>query len=675
MRGYFLIVTPLLIIISVLISLNIFFQHSLQNQIANDFNLQQQILAESVSKNIKEQLENLKVNTLLSAYVFSKINPLQKKDNKDSLSFSRIIFTNTSQLLYYEGKSNISTETLKKLTDRLQILPYNTAIFYEIDDFIYCVARIIDSNNFIALFINSTDLAKETLSNIQTAQKGNIWILTSNGDLLYHPTQPDMAGRNIYSKDSKCIQCHQSFDFEKNIIEDSRKIKGKEISYNEERLIAYSKINIDNVLWTVFLSANYSNVIHIIDKSMKVYSYLILTILTATIIFAAILYVFNKKRLAAKELEIREHTMRKYADALEENVNIKTAALIEEREKLTTILNAIGAGIILIDTKGKILWANEKTQEMFDVDVVGKYCEQLWVDCDISGVYTKGNFETSIISINNDKFLQVITAPIKNEQGEIYRYIRLIQDITEIKKMEEQITNSEKLASIGRLAAGIAHEIGNPLTSIFSYVQILKSIEDDKFKKESLETIYFHIQRISEILKQLSSFTKMSRGETQLISVNEIIEDAIKLIRYDKRAKNIVIKKNLSDSIPKMNLNFNQLSQVFINLILNAIDAMPDGGQLTINSYLQNNDLVIDFSDTGIGISRENLSKIFDPFYTTKEKGTGLGLAVSYNIITKMEGQLTVESEVGKGTTFKISLPIKKLVDNLDVKQDKNSNS
>jgi signal transduction histidine kinase len=233
-------------------------------------------------------------------------------------------------------------------------------------------------------------------------------------------------------------------------------------------------------------------------------------------------------------------------------------------------------------------------------------------------------------------------------------------DITEMKKMEEQIIHSEKLASMGRLAAGIAHEIGNPLTSIFSFVQILREMEVDDFRKESLNTIYFHINRISEILKQLSGFSKMPAGEPKKCQINDIIESSINLIQYDKKAKNIRISRDLSPSIPETICDGNYLSQVFVNLTLNAIDAMPDQGVLTVRSLLKANDIMIQFEDTGIGIPKEELTRIFDPFYTTKEKGTGLGLAVSYDIVKKMNGTLSVESEVGKGSIFTVIIPAAK---------------
>ena len=157
--------------------------------------------------------------------------------------------------------------------------------------------------------------------------------------------------------------------------------------------------------------------------------------------------------------------------------------------------------------------------DMAGKDIVGMYCEEICADCSIVGSYEVNELQTEImynLFSRSDKYFQVTTAPVKGEGGELHGYIRLVQDITEMKKMEEQMMNSEKLASLGRLTAGIAHEIGNPLTSVFSFVQILKEMEQDEFKKESLETIYFHIARIADILKQLSGFSKTPLVELKM---------------------------------------------------------------------------------------------------------------------------------------------------------------
>ncbi len=670
MKGYLILIIPLLLITTVLISLNIFFQHSLQTEIAEDFNVQQLILTETISSNLKEYFISKKEETALISYIASKMVINNKKDFEWLKSISPTITAGIKSnigiigakgdIFFYDGDRDSLKNTVSLLVSKMKSTPAGQPVVIETAETIYFLSVIGRSEKAIVLAVNSVDLARHFLGRLQAVRKGNAWILTEKGTLLYHPTHPEMAGRNIYAADNTCFQCHKNFDYEKIAVEDMENLKGRIIGPSGiEKVIAFSKIGGQDIHWRIFLSANYSDIIHITEKSMRIYSYLILSVLIATIFVMGTLFVSNKKRLQTKVLQIKQENMQKYAAELEEAVNLKTAAFIREREKLTTILNAIGGGIILINKKGKILWANDKIKEMFNMDMAGRYCEELWRDCDISSTYAKDNIETTIMSINNDeRFLQIITAPVRDESGQIYQYIRLIQDVTEIKKMEEQIINSEKLASIGRLAAGIAHEIGNPLTSVFSFVQILREIEDDKFKQESLETINFHILRISAILKHLTGFAKMPTGELKRCQVNEIIEHSTKLVKYDKQAGNISFITELSPSLPETLVDYNQLSQVFINLILNSIDAMPDGGMLTVRTYAEPDNIVIEFKDTGIGIPRESLTKIFDPFFTTKEKGTGLGLAVSHNIISKMKGTLTVDSEPGKGTLFKIALPI-----------------
>ncbi len=671
MKNYLLLIAPLLLITVVVITLNVFFQQSLQIEVAENFNELQLILTEVLAANIKDHLQYMKRETIAIAYIVSKVKIDNEKDyqwlKNYLLSIKEFdkadvgILNGKGEIIFYSGDQDTLKKVYKEILKKAKSTPIGSSAIIETLNNIYFVAHSNELSHVTFLSISPADLVKVYLNNIQFNNKCNVWILTENGTLLFHPKQPEMFGKNIYTTEKKCFECHKNFDFEKMIIEGKENIKGKAIApLGEERIIAYSKASLDNISWSVFMSAKLIDIFNITHRSMTLYSYLILSILMATIFIAIILFIYNARWIVAKEMEIKQENMERYTKDLEERVTEKTSAIAREREKLTTLLNAIGGGIILIDKKGKILWTNEMIKGIFNMEVVGKYCEELWTDCDISSTYAKDNIETVIMSFKNEKYLQMITAPVRNENGEIYQYIRLIQDITEIKKMEEQITNAEKLASIGRLAAGIAHEIGNPLTSIFSYVQILKETDDEKFRKESLDTIYYHIKRISEILKQLSGFSKMPSGELQKSNINEVIESSVRLVQYDKQTERIIFVKELSESLPEIEVDTNQLLQVFINLTLNAIDAMPEGGRLTIRSYAQGNNIVIDFEDTGIGIPRENLSKIFDPFYTTKEKGTGLGLAVSYNIIKKMNGDISVNSEFAKGTVFKITLPIDK---------------
>jgi len=677
MKSYLLIVGTLITVISVLITLNVFFQQSLQMEMAEQFNKQQSLLSKSIADNISAYLYFIKQDVRHISNMLSKRGITNKKDldwlTNDALRKKGIIETTLGildvkgNIVFFEGDS----DTLKPIAANMleqtkNIVPGNTLIM-ETPHAIYIISPVYNQNSMkgiIFLSIKINDIAKYFVSNIKSGSRGYAWMMDKNGTLLYHPTQPGMVGGNIYKADSTCFKCHMNFDLEKRIIEGKTSNYGRHIApTGEDKIIAFSTVGIDSLSWIIAVSAPYSEVTSATRHSMGLYSYLIISIFITTSVVSTLLIIFNKKRIKAEEVAKRKEELEKYAVELEERVNERTAELVSEKEKLNTIVSAIGGGIVLIDRSGRIQWTNQMIKDMAGMDVTGKSCEDICPDCHVSAEYTRAKDSIDTVILSNlfgqrDKHFQITTAPVKGVNGEIHGYIRLIQDVTEIKKMEEQIIHSEKLASIGRLAAGIAHEIGNPLTSIFSFVQILREMEDDDFKKESLETIYFHINRISEILKQLSGFSKMPAGEPKECYINEIIETSINLIQYDKKAKTISIIKELSPSLPVVTIDGNQLSQVFVNLTLNAIDAMPDGGKLTVRSMLRGSDIIVQFEDTGTGIPREDLLKIFDPFYTTKEKGTGLGLAVSYNIIKKMSGTLTVESEAGKGSLFTITIPI-----------------
>ena len=260
------------------------------------------------------------------------------------------------------------------------------------------------------------------------------------------------------------------------------------------------------------------------------------------------------------------------------------------------------------------------------------------------------------------KTFKVKTSRLKDSLG---GFVIIIEDISEKKKMEEQLLQTSKLANIGKLTAGIAHEIGNPLASIFSLVQELRTLkfhsrQDVSFTVESLNTINNHIERIAKIVRSLGDFARVHASEKTNVRIADILDRTISLVKYDKRFKHIEFNTLASD-IPELRVNADQIQQVFLNLILNSLDAMPDGGKLDIRMQANDGFVEIQFRDTGAGIDPSILEKIFDPFFTTKplSRGTGLGLNICYNIIKEYNGTITVESKKGGGTVFSIKLPIK----------------
>lgn len=240
---------------------------------------------------------------------------------------------------------------------------------------------------------------------------------------------------------------------------------------------------------------------------------------------------------------------------------------------------------------------------------------------------------------------------------------RVEERTKELREIQDFLIQSEKLASLGKMAAGVAHEINNPLTSILINTHLmLEKVEEKHAFYENLSLIADETSRCTNIVKGLLEFSRQELPQKAFSDINDIINRTLNLLKNQVSFYNISIIKELGLNLPQIELDKNKIEQVFWNLMFNASEAMPDGGKLTIISKFSQNKKYIEviFMDTGVGIPKENINKLYDPFFTTKSSGTGLGLAVSYGIIKQHLGKIEVESEQGKGSTFTVSLPLSK---------------
>jgi signal transduction histidine kinase len=212
------------------------------------------------------------------------------------------------------------------------------------------------------------------------------------------------------------------------------------------------------------------------------------------------------------------------------------------------------------------------------------------------------------------------------------------------------------------MAAGVAHEVGNPLTAISSLVQVCQRKTDDPFIQDQLKKVRDHIQRINKIVRDLVDFSRPSSLDTEIMNLNNIINSAVGLLKHDARCRDVEFKMELSSNLPKLYGVPDHIHQVIVNILLNAVDAMEGikNPAITIKTWEENKFVKISIKDIGTGIREEDQNHIFEPFFTTKEvgSGTGLGLSVSHGIITQMDGNIEVESEQGVGTTFILKLPV-----------------
>ncbi len=238
---------------------------------------------------------------------------------------------------------------------------------------------------------------------------------------------------------------------------------------------------------------------------------------------------------------------------------------------------------------------------------------------------------------------------------------KMALDIEQLQSLNDQLTRTEKLAAMGTLAAGVAHEVNNPLAAISSLIQMIQTKSDlDERTQENLKLISTQIGRITQVTKDMMDFARVRPAAKNFVNINELIEKCLRLASFDKSFQKLQIIKDFSENLPTVHADGDQLQQVFLNLILNSRDAMPDGGRLRIVTLPIGKNVQIEISDNGIGVDETNLKKIFDPFFTTKQtgRGTGLGLSVCYGIITAHNGKIEVSSGKSNGTTFKILLPL-----------------
>jgi PAS domain S-box-containing protein len=260
-------------------------------------------------------------------------------------------------------------------------------------------------------------------------------------------------------------------------------------------------------------------------------------------------------------------------------------------------------------------------------------------------------------------YIEVSTSPIFNENGDVKGSVHTMRDISERKQMEQQLMLTDRLASIGELASGVAHELNNPLTSVIGFSQLLIEGEIPDNIKEDLNLINSEAQRAASIVKNLLTFARKHAAVKQSTRINNVIEDVLKLRAYEQKVNNIEVIKKYASDLPEIMVDYFQVQQVFLNLIINAEFFMTEShhrGTLAISIEKVDHAVKVSITDDGPGIPRENLNRIFDPFFTTKEvgKGTGLGLSICHGIITEHGGKISAESEVGKGATFIIELPI-----------------
>ncbi|MBI1387171.1 MAG: HAMP domain-containing protein [bacterium] len=362
-------------------------------------------------------------------------------------------------------------------------------------------------------------------------------------------------------------------------------------------------------------------------------------------------------------------SIEEYNKGLESLVERRTQEISRLQAFLQNILDSIPSAVAIFSQKFLIRYSNLEFNKTFDPGRGAS--SQNSLDDRIHIVHDDA-FREQLDELNRDNFSQGAEFHANNKIY-FYRLFRVqtgdelqtgvvIVDVTEERQLQRQLTQAEKLAGIGTLASGVAHEINNPLQGILGMAEAALDEEEIDLIKEYTQDIVVYAQQAGEIVKELSTYSRAARSDASMpINLVTVIKSALRMSQHANNYADINVRKELND-IPEVIANAGELQQVFVNLFNNAVHAMEEKGDLTIKTWHENTTVHASITDTGCGIPSENLTQIFEPFFTTKPpgKGTGLGLNVVYRIIEKYHGRIHVDSQVGSGSTFFIDLPAQK---------------
>jgi len=601
-------------------------------------------------------------------------------------------------------------------------------IFYD-DEFAGMVRWMVELNTISKLFVEPVKVGK----------KGYAWIFDNKDIILSHPTKEFIgisvldAIRKMHAERSETFDESRLIDHIREEHDYINRLKAEEEGYgifidcvtDENNIVAYRRVSLGETTWNLIVTLPYSEIAGPIHKNAKNIFGLAGIVISLFGIGGAV-FLRMQKRKAELETETKylreiaksEEALQKAHDELEQRVEERTAELqrevierkhIQEQLKNSkTMLQAIFDGIsdplLMVGKDMSVKVLNKPAAEYYQVELqtaIGKPCYQtfegrstLCEGCDIPSAVSRGKavtFERKGVA-DPDKFEQVVIYPLKEKKGEEGGSIVRISDITEAKLMERQVIQSEKMASLGLLVAGVAHEINNPnnfitfnIPILRDYLKKLMPILDDyarvrqdfelfgmsypEFRKDIfklLDNVEHGSSRINAIVSDLKEYAgSRDKAERRLVDIKTVIEKGVALCTGEIKKKVKSFEMNIPEGFPKIFTNPEAVEQVLVNILINAVHAADkEDSYVRLNVRLVDtprDHLMIEVSDNGCGMDEKTMGKIFDPFFTTKAVGigTGLGLFVSHSSIEGLGGRIEVESKEGAGSMFRIILPVK----------------
>jgi two-component system, NtrC family, sensor kinase len=533
-----------------------------------------------------------------------------------------------------------------------------------------------DKNRILLFHINVGWFLGAFIKDIRSGTSGYAWIIDSRGTFLHHPFAP-YIGANAFEIRAVFFKQHSFSSI--NRIQRESMLKGEEgfgeytsvwhrgMTGEIQKLIAYTPIRISNVpsqIWSVAVVAPISE-IHESVRSLQLWQLLLQGLMICIVVAGAGAIIF---------FEVR------WSKNLENKVLARTEALKRSEEKYRSLVESAEDFIFTLDAEKKFISVNSYTAAFF-----GSTTEALALQS-IGSFFPEGaakkiarcvdmvfhnrrsiRQELELKSGHHQVWISVNCMPLRDEQAGMCAVLCIARDISEHKKLEKQLINTEKLASLGTLAAGVAHELNNPLGVILGFCDLLiRTKEVGAQEYADLKIIEGQGLHCKQIVENLLSFARVGHESESVSDLNQCLEETIAIVRYSLEMQRIILDLDLAPNLPVVRGDGRQLQQVFLNLINNAAAAMKGGGRLWIRTVYERNKrrACVQLQDDGEGIRPEDIDRIYDPFFTTKPEGegTGLGLFISYGIIKKYGGSIECKSTYREssgspgGTTFSIKL-------------------
>jgi two-component system, NtrC family, sensor kinase len=681
------------------VALGLWHSAEVRNIVARQFNEEQLVIAQNVASLIERELVFLeKEITILSTEAIQDPDNPGRLQSRIQNSLSRIIESGATKIMIIHSNPNNAEDGIHHYSkDDYWVTANNTGSKRpgfptpgEIPPKSAWFSHPDTNNSEITMFmaaplpapeqglivfeINVSWLLNPFLKDIRSGKTGYAWIIDNRGYFLFHP-EKDFIGRDAF--DARQRKDPQISFHTINFIQKEKMLTGMvgtgsyESGWHRgmtgliEKFVAYAPIRVSEHFpqkWSIAVTAPVLEIEGLVQKAHNRQMLLQLLILAAIVAAASAVLLFERRWSRFLELEVNE----------------RTQALRRSEEKYRSLVESAEDFIFTVDKKGHFLSVNPFAASTFGKnpsDCIKMPLSSLFPPLAAEKMHhlsgqvfqeaksVRDNLE--IVERDRRTWINANFMPLKDKKGRVGAVLCIARDITDQKNLESRLVNAEKLASLGTLAAGVAHEINNPIGVILGFSDLLlQDAPPESQEWEDLKTIERQGLHCKQIVENLLSFARHGKENTDHTDINECIEEVVKIVNHTLEMNDIELDMNIAEHLPPVYGDFRQLQQVFLNLVNNATSAMPYGGKLVISGFMNetSDKVVVSLSDTGTGIPEKDISHIFEPFFTTKPEGegTGLGLFVSYGIISRYGGTIECESQTDEisnhpGTTFTIT--------------------